>query len=174
MIATYIDAVLLRPGYRMEGTHPPRDRDQIYGARPELGFALLDPEALSVYSVDRKKAIPPEDVTIDADGLLTETIFAVTGITDIEPYAQLKATDCTSGWFREMLLECDDLSNEIEAIWSDFAPDFANAKPGLQIQMAGAIGCWEMETSRGYYDLYPEVEFINYVGRGTVSVLEEK
>lgn len=147
---TFIHCALIQPG-AWTGERPP---GQPYSTAHELD-ALLENDGLAIYSTTRKKVVTPEEV-LETDGRLAEELFVITGIDDLVPYD----SKGSGGWLRELICDLDTLEANAEAIWEAFTPLFERKHC---FESAGDVGEWEVSTSQGYFDPYPEVDSVDFV-----------
>ena len=111
MIPTFIHSAILLPGLVMENKETVRTADDgVYdGAKPNLdssevdGFEFVGNETSQIYSVDAQKVVTIDEVKVDDQGRLTETLFCLCGMDELQ--------DCAGPnqwpWLWKTLLDCD-------------------------------------------------------------------
>ena len=100
MIPVHLTTLLLLPGHQMQNPECPEK------ISTTDGFDWLENEALCYYSVDRNKMLKDlEDIKVDKNGKLLETIFAITGFEEI-PEDVISSEDPRSlVWLRDSMDE---------------------------------------------------------------------
>jgi len=194
MIPAYINVAILLPGLYMEDGKPPHtDNNEIYSSAGHGdGYAFLENEARAIYSVDRNKTLKYFDETkVKENGYLDETLLVFRGLRVLQ--SECSPPQYNGNWLEEYI---DSISYEenMLAIYNHVRADYnellfnSQVVPYCQDGWTKHIGpkkefwhdekiidfsfiaCFQVHTSQGYEDLYPEIDCIEFLGEGKVTL----
>jgi hypothetical protein len=193
--ATYLTAALILPGQYMEDGRPPGvPEDQIWEENKSGGFGFIDNEARAgiIYSVEQKKNITLEDIKVNEKGLLSEEILIIQSFTGIEPECSGDSLSNTN-WmddYAEMMFEEANMEGVYEIVKRNY--DYSNQRgqkfhedwrrnPAIgpvknwdsddKMFFCSFAALWGTKYSQGYEDLYPELDYIEFLGEGRVELV---
>lgn len=187
MHPTYLSTALILPGLYMEDGKPPHIKGtEFYLGDISDGFAFIDNESLSIYSIEKNKVITIDEIKVGSDNYLEEDLLIIRRNIGIDPECDFYDFSSTN------FLDDGD--------WNDFLFDDANmqciyeiVKKNYDFQMEQAlknnklnwikdnfifncsfIALWQEHTSQGFEDLYPEIDCIEFCGEGYVKLIEDQ
>lgn len=201
-IPTYISIALINKGLYMENGRPPHVEEfELFDRNQTEGFAFISNESISIYSVDRNKVIELEDIKISKDGYLEEDLVILRSVMGIEfemdnedysqtnwitngDYAEMLGDEANMKSFYEILIKNYQFELEKSQKFNTHQPRFCQSGHGMHIGPLKSswhddkifnmsfIGLFSVHTSQGYEDLYPEIDYIEFLGEGKVSLIE--
>ena len=161
MNPTYIETVIYRPGVLFA---PLREDSETLSLWNDPNVYLDEALGGRIYSVTRDKMIEEGEQEVDAAGKLTETLFVVTGMTEVRECAGITQNP----WLREYMGACgfQDLEEGNMAALYEIAVSLLPKEPDeYEIVPVSFLGDWIIHTSQGHEDPYPEIDMIEFAGR---------
>jgi hypothetical protein len=174
MIPTYLTAALILPGLYMEDGRPPNFlASELWDECKSGGFLFVDSESKAIYSLDRKKNVTLDEIQIDENNFLTETLVVAVSIQGISFERDCHNSNSTN-WIDngdnfDMLLCEENMEGIAEIAKSNYDDEFKNANSDPEryswwlekkIFHCSFVALWETHMSQGYFDPHPELDAI--------------
>lgn len=187
MIPTYLSLALVRPGLYMEDGRPPHISElELWDESNSGGFSFIDNESKAIYSLTRDKIITLEEIKFDENNYLIETLViprSIQGISFDCDFHDFSSTNWLDDGDNFDMLFCQENMVEIaKIVMNHYDHEFkrANYNPSRhkywlesKIFNCSFIALWDTHSSQGYEDLYPELDFIEFLGEGYVELNKE-
>ena len=174
LIPTYISVVVMRPGMPMEQPRVPELSDFLLNMDGADGFDFLANECVALYSVERNKIVEHEDILVDKDGILKETILGFCHLMELTPQVLIDS----GPWLWDYIKNgsyADLEEHNMAAIYAH-ASDLIDArlkegKPArnnLFSFSVSFVALWSIHMDRGNWEEPAEIDHIEFHSPGEV------
>jgi len=203
-IPVYVRVALLSEGLFMEDGRPPNlSEDEFCFSDSKGGYDFIDNESQIIYSPRLDKNIKLEEIKVSKDGFLEEELLILNSVTGISPECD-NHKHSVSNWMDEgdyidmlgdeanMMAFYEIAKNnykfELEQSqgfhnygsrycqggWSKDIGPIKSSWHESKIFNCSFIGLFYPHTSQGFEDLYPELDYIEFLGEGRVELIKNE
>lgn len=172
MIPTTVHCAIVFPGMQMTAKAE-MPRELLHDEGDLDGYATLHADYAKIYAVERDLLINPDDVRVDKDGCLMETLFAFGDVAELRPqvgYLQ-------SHWLRGHMQECgwDDVGLDTLRALYRIARRRYDAVEGYKqscMVLISFIGLWVVESTYDRLENTHDISGVCFAGEGKVVFAE--